>query len=210
MISIHRIMRFVVVVLVAQLLVTPAFAAVSLGNLDQLVRQLKDKESKLSQQREATFKAEQQKQEQLARDALGRRNAAEARGNVLNKAFDANSAHIDEMKVLLKQHEGNLGELFGVTRQIAGDAAEERIVPIWSELVKKTRANIDLGPAQHVRKLGQVRRKSAIGHDRADARLDRRREHRRAAAAADAQQADAAVPVAHARSYVSQSGAQIA
>ena len=121
--NLHRIALATAGFLLAQLLVTPAFAAVQLGELDKLVRQMRDKESKLAQEREATFRSDLQKQEEQARNALARRNAAEARGNALNKAFDENQARLDEMTTLLKQHEGNLGELFGVTRQIAGDAA---------------------------------------------------------------------------------------
>lgn len=101
---------------------TPPVAAQT-QNLDQYVRQMREKETKLAQQREATFNAELQKQQKLVNEALAKRNAAEARGNALNKAFDDNLARIAELTQLLKQHEGNLGELFGVTRQIAGDAA---------------------------------------------------------------------------------------
>ncbi len=123
MISLHRIALALFTVLLMQLPAAGTFAAVQLGDLDKLVKQMRDSESKLSQDREARFRSELQKQEQLAQKALARRNSAEARGNQLNKAFDANQIHLDEMRVLLKQHEGNLGELFGVTRQIAGDAA---------------------------------------------------------------------------------------
>jgi biopolymer transport protein ExbB len=122
-ISLHRIALALFTVLLMQLPAAGTFAAVQLGDLDKLVKQMRDSESKLSQDREARFRSELQKQEQLAQKALARRNSAEARGNQLNKAFDANQIHLDEMRVLLKQHEGNLGELFGVTRQIAGDAA---------------------------------------------------------------------------------------
>ncbi len=121
--SLHRIALAIISVFLTQWLAAGAFAAVQISDLDKLVRQMRDAEAKLSQDREATFRSEMQKQEQQAQQALARRNAAEARGNELNKAFDSNQAHLDEMRVLLKQHEGNLGELFGVTRQIAGDAA---------------------------------------------------------------------------------------
>ncbi len=121
--SLHRIARALAAVLLAQMFATGAFAALQVGDLDKLVRQMRDSESKLAQDREATFRSELQKQEQQANQALVRRNAAESRGNELNKAFDTNQAHLGEMRILLKQHEGNLGELFGVTRQIAGDAA---------------------------------------------------------------------------------------
>jgi len=121
--SLHRIAIALITVLLMQLSAAGAFAAVQIGDLDKLVKQMRDAESKLAQDREATFRSELQKQEQLAQKAFARRNAAEARGNELNKAFDTNQVHLEEMRVLLKQHEGNLGELFGVTRQIAGDAA---------------------------------------------------------------------------------------
>ncbi len=121
--SLHRIALALLTVLFMQLPATSTFAAVQIGDLDKLVKQMRDAESKLAQDREARFRGELQKQEQQAQRALARRNAAEARGNELNKAFDANQIHLEEMTLLLKQHEGNLGELFGVTRQIAGDAA---------------------------------------------------------------------------------------
>jgi len=122
-ITLHRMTLTAIVVVIVQLLVSDAFAAVSIANINQLVRQMQDEEAKLTQKREAVFKSELQKQEQMTRDVRARRNTAEARGNALNKAFDANTTRIGEMQTLLKQHEGNLGELFGVTRQIAGDAA---------------------------------------------------------------------------------------
>jgi biopolymer transport protein ExbB len=54
---------------------------------------------------------------------VNRRNAAEQRSNQLDRQWMANEARIAELQGLLKDHEGNLGELFGVTRQVAGDAA---------------------------------------------------------------------------------------
>lgn len=121
--NLHRIAQVTVTLVLALLLVTPASAAFQLSELDKLVRQMRDKESKLAQEREATFRSELQKQEELSRNALARKNAAEARTIQLDKAYLDNEARLEEMTVLLKQHEGNLGELFGVTRQIAGDAA---------------------------------------------------------------------------------------
>ncbi len=94
-----------------------------LSGLQQGVQKLRDEERKLSQAREGRFRAELQKQEKRAADATARRNAAEARSNALNKEWDSNEKTIAEDNELLKDRTGNLGELFGVTRQIAGDAA---------------------------------------------------------------------------------------
>jgi biopolymer transport protein ExbB len=96
---------------------------VKLGDLRQLTQKLRDDERRVSQERLARFRAEQQKAERRAQEAVQRRNAAEARSNVLDKQWNDNEKRIAEIQNLLKQREGNLGELFGVTRQVAGDAA---------------------------------------------------------------------------------------
>ncbi len=77
----------------------------------------------MSQERIARFRAEQQKAERQAQEAVQRRNAAEARSNALDKTWNEDEKRIAEINNLLKQRLGNLGELFGVTRQVAGDAA---------------------------------------------------------------------------------------
>jgi biopolymer transport protein ExbB len=112
---------------VALLSVTAAYAAEGTAvNLDQLLQQTKNakaEEAKLNAEREARFKADASQQAKLLADAMAARNAAEARSNALSAQFDANDLEIAAQRDLLKTREGNLGELFGVTRQVAGDAA---------------------------------------------------------------------------------------
>jgi len=96
---------------------------VKLSNLRPEVQKLRDDERRLSQERITRFRAEQQKAERQAQEAVQRRNAAEARSNALDKAWNENEKRIAEINNLLKQRLGNLGELFGVTRQVAGDSA---------------------------------------------------------------------------------------
>jgi biopolymer transport protein ExbB len=96
---------------------------VALNNLPQLVQRLREDERRLAQERLTRFRTELQEQERLAQEAVQRRNAAEARSNALDQAWNNNEGRIAELTELLQQHEGNLGELFGVTRQVAGDAA---------------------------------------------------------------------------------------
>ncbi|MBP9035584.1 MAG: MotA/TolQ/ExbB proton channel family protein [Pseudomonadales bacterium] len=100
-----------------------ASAAVSMGELQRQAQQMREREAKVWTQREAEQRAEMAKQEKLASDALARRNRAEGRSNALGAEFDQNSDRIEEMRELLRQYQGNLGELFGVTRQVAGDSA---------------------------------------------------------------------------------------
>lgn len=91
--------------------------------LQAKVRALHDQEAKLGVDRVAEARKELENQQRLEREQVARRNAAEKRSTELNNEWDANDARIKEMTALLEQRQGNLGELFGVTRQIAGDAA---------------------------------------------------------------------------------------
>ena len=96
---------------------------VQLGDLRQTVQRLRDQERQLAQEREQRFRAELQRVERQAQEAVTRRNNAEARSSALDRQWNNNERGIAELNTLLGQHQGNLGELFGVTRQIAGDAA---------------------------------------------------------------------------------------
>jgi biopolymer transport protein ExbB len=96
---------------------------VRLDQLRQAVQRLRDQERQLAQEREQRFRAELQRVERDAQEAVARRNAAEARSNALDRQWNENEQRISETTALLQESEGNLGELFGVTRQVAGDAA---------------------------------------------------------------------------------------
>ncbi|HEX5419657.1 MAG TPA: MotA/TolQ/ExbB proton channel family protein [Gammaproteobacteria bacterium] len=89
----------------------------------QEVRELTQNEAKIAKQREASAEADLRMQQQLLQEQVKRRDAAERRSKQLDSEYAANKIHIQEISELLAQHTGNLGELFGVTRQIAGDAA---------------------------------------------------------------------------------------
>lgn len=96
---------------------------ININQLRQGVQRLRDQERTLAQEREQRFRAALQRQERLAQEAMQRRNAAEARSTALDKQWNANEQRIAETTALLTERQGNLGELFGVTRQVAGDAA---------------------------------------------------------------------------------------
>jgi biopolymer transport protein ExbB len=115
----------VVVLFVFVGVATPAAAQsqVNFDNLAGLVRELRDSEAALTRERVARFQSELQRQERLAREAETRRNTASARSAALDREWESNEQRIMELNELLTQHQGNLGELFGVTRQVAGDAA---------------------------------------------------------------------------------------
>jgi biopolymer transport protein ExbB len=101
----------------------PAQAAILDDILNQ-TRQLRAEEARLHEQRLTNFRNQLAAMERRVNEATTKRNAAEATSNALSRQFDQNEQRIEELELLLEQHQGNLGELFGVTRQIAGDAAD--------------------------------------------------------------------------------------
>ncbi len=103
--------------------VRESFAAVSMGDLQRQAQQMRDREAKLWREREAQQREELQKQIAAADQASARRARAEARSKALDSEWNANDQRIADMQALLHQYQGNLGELFGVTRQVAGDSA---------------------------------------------------------------------------------------
>ncbi|HET6630417.1 MAG TPA: MotA/TolQ/ExbB proton channel family protein [Woeseiaceae bacterium] len=93
------------------------------AQLQQEIQEMRAREAELLQAKEAQARQELADQQEQTRQAIARRDRAEAHSKELDRQWEANEARIDEITALLEQHQGNLGELFGVTRQIAGDAA---------------------------------------------------------------------------------------
>ena len=98
----------------------------SAGSLDDLLKQVKQSkanEAKANQAREAEFLRDKNRQQELLVNARARLAAEKARGEELKLAFDENEQALAEMEETLERRQGNLGELFGVVRQVAGDVA---------------------------------------------------------------------------------------
>ncbi len=109
--------------LVAQLGAGPAFAQQSLADLLKKVQNTRVEEQRINREREEEFRKNRDKQASLMAEAVAKRNRAEAESQSLSAQYDTNELRINELNDLLLQRQGNLGELFGVTRQIAGEAA---------------------------------------------------------------------------------------
>ena len=103
----------------------PAHAAVSLDEIAQKATNLRAAEAKLNAQREAAFQNEFNRRQQVFNQVQGQRAGLDAASTALSARFDGNEKRVVELQKLLIEHQGNLGELFGVTRQVAGDAAGE-------------------------------------------------------------------------------------
>ncbi|MGH7336456.1 MAG: MotA/TolQ/ExbB proton channel family protein, partial [Myxococcota bacterium] len=102
-----------------------AFGA-SADTLDDLLaetQKARAAEAEENKKREAEFLASRDRQKAMLDDAQAKWNAAKSRSDSLSTQFDANEVTLADLETKLKSREGNLGELFGVTRQVAGDSS---------------------------------------------------------------------------------------
>jgi biopolymer transport protein ExbB len=100
--------------------------AVVADTLDDLLaetQKARQAEAEENKKREAEFLASRDRQKAMLDEAQAKWNAAKARSDNLSAQFDANEVTLADLETKLKAREGNLGELFGVTRQVAGDAS---------------------------------------------------------------------------------------
>ena len=95
--------------------------ATSADDLLEKVRAGFEVEKREDVEREKRFAAAREDQKQMLADAKAREARQEARSQALEKTYQENEVTIAELEAALEQRMGNLGELFGVTRQMAGD-----------------------------------------------------------------------------------------
>lgn len=92
--------------------------------LDELLREVEraaSEEARIDQQRLQEFRQQRERQRQLLQQARAELRAEEQRSDRLNTEFDNNERELTELSTTLDERMGNLGELFGVVRQVAGD-----------------------------------------------------------------------------------------
>jgi biopolymer transport protein ExbB len=98
-----------------------SYAAANLDELLEQTRSSRQKEADANAEREKRFLAERNKQAALLAEAKAALAAERARGASLATAYDANEKKLTELTAQLEQKAGNLGEMFGVVRQVAND-----------------------------------------------------------------------------------------
>jgi biopolymer transport protein ExbB len=103
------------------LLPLAAGAQETLDDLFNQVQRAVDAEARVDQQRLQQFRQERARQQELLQQARAELRAQEQRSDRLNVAFDDNERQLAELTTTLDERMGNLGELFGVVRQVAGD-----------------------------------------------------------------------------------------
>ncbi len=112
--------------LAAMALATGSAQAERAASLDALLEQVKKgraEEQRLNQQREAEFQKRKAEQQKLLAARKAVRAGLERRSQQLEAAFNANEQKVTDLEERLRQRMGNLGELFGVVRQVSGDTA---------------------------------------------------------------------------------------
>jgi biopolymer transport protein ExbB len=128
--------------------------ASTLDELLEMVRKEWKDERKENKQREARFQGAKQQQAKLLADAQALQARLEERSEVLEGIFEENENTLSELEETYTERMGTLGELFGVVRQVAGDAAGN----IENSLVS---AEIG-GRAEFLRGLGESKKLPAI------------------------------------------------
>ncbi|HEY0914766.1 MAG TPA: MotA/TolQ/ExbB proton channel family protein [Solimonas sp.] len=97
--------------------------AKSLDELLEQVRTADSRDAKANAEREARFAAARDQQQKLLAEANAEKTALENQAAALAKQFEDNDRLIGELTQARDIKAGNLGELFGVMRQTAGDFA---------------------------------------------------------------------------------------
>lgn len=117
--------------------------AKTLDELLERTRTARARDAKVNADRIARFKAARDEQAGLLAKAEADKNAAEAESATLGKEFEANEKALTELHDSLKIKVGNLGELFGVLRQTAGDFSSVARNSLISAQYKDRIAKID-------------------------------------------------------------------
>ena len=93
----------------------------TLEGLLQQVKQFQQQENKLNIQRESNFKQNKQDQKSLLYTAKAELKAEQKTADNLKASFDQNEKRLEQKEDQLRLRIGNLGEMFGVVRQVADD-----------------------------------------------------------------------------------------
>jgi biopolymer transport protein ExbB len=117
-------LHIAIAIVTTSFLVTPvSHAAKTLDELLEQTRTARQREQQENAEREKVFQASRDQQAALLATALQQQKAQEFESQRLSNLYDANDKEITTLDQMLRDRAGNLGELFGVTRQVAGDTA---------------------------------------------------------------------------------------
>lgn len=101
-----------------------AQSADSLNSLYQQISKEVSAEAAHNTEREQRFRAAASEQKAMLADVKAKLAVEEKKRDDLKQVFDANETALAELSTQLSKRTGNLGELFGVFRQMAGDTQQ--------------------------------------------------------------------------------------
>jgi biopolymer transport protein ExbB len=117
---------FFAAALAATLALPAAAQQTGAATLDQLLEQTRAARANEARENEARvqrFQSDLARQQQLLNEARAERDAQARRADQQSAAFDENERKLSELQAQLDAKAGNLGEMFGVVRQVAGDVS---------------------------------------------------------------------------------------
>ena len=100
------------------------FAQSSITSLEELLKNVREQGSETSaqnRQREQEFRERRNEQKAILDRTRAELRTEEARSQRLKTTFDSNERELEELSEALRIRVGDMGELFGVVRQLAGD-----------------------------------------------------------------------------------------
>jgi biopolymer transport protein ExbB len=103
------------------LTLSPGLAAQSLDELAREVQEAAGAEARINQEREERFLRQRDQQIELLQQARRQLEEEDNRSERLQGEYDLNEREVAGLETSLSERMGNLGELFGVVRQTAGE-----------------------------------------------------------------------------------------
>lgn len=133
------------------------------STVDELLEAVRNRweiEKREDREREQRFINQREEQRQMLADAKARESRLEARSQALEKEYQEKEVKIAELEEALEQRMGNLGELFGVTRQIAGDTRGNIEASITTSQFGMERVNFleELGKSKELPSISELER----------------------------------------------------
>ncbi|GIX32831.1 MAG: biopolymer transporter ExbB [Lysobacterales bacterium] len=122
--------RFLSIAFISAVMVVlaPVASGQQVRSLDELLRQTEraiQAERRINEQREREFREQRNRQRELLDRARAELRAEQERSDRLQREFDANERALQELETQLSERQGNLGEMFGVVRQVAADVKSQ-------------------------------------------------------------------------------------
>ncbi len=117
-------MKMIKTIFAAAVLVIGGSTFAQNATLDQLLQETRraaNQQKAENERREAEFRRQRDQQRQLLANARAQLQAAERLSDQLKAEFDENEKALVELETTLTERSGNLGEMFGVVRQVAND-----------------------------------------------------------------------------------------